>query len=143
MSSESATPDPPSVTRHLVYKRSFKHLHDHQPLNPIRPVLKPFKWAACWFALGIDPFTKLGDVLFTGVSMKIAVSLVDLDEANASMLASAEVDDPKSRPALREYSLQLFDHVIALIPGFEDILREFLHDASQLLALFSFVRFLS
>ncbi|KAK2465170.1 hypothetical protein APHAL10511_002801 [Amanita phalloides] len=70
--------------------------------------------------------------------MKIAPSL-DLDEVNASMLASAELDDPESRPALRKYSLQLFDRVTALIPWFEDILRKFLHDAPQLLALFSFM----
>ena len=65
----------------------------------VRPVLKPFRRAACWFALGIDPFTKLGDVLFTGVSVRVAPStLADLDEANASMLASGELDDPESRP---------------------------------------------
>ena len=98
-----------------MYKQSFKRLHDHQQPNPstycrldsypinfiiaVRPVLKPFRRAACWFALGIDPFTKLGDVLFTGVSVRVAPStLADLDEANASMLASGELDDPESRP---------------------------------------------
>ena len=85
---------------HLVYKQSFKHLHNHQQPHPstyyrldshpinfviaVRPVLEPFRRAACWFTLGIDPFTKLGDVLFTGVSEKIVPStLGDLDEVNA------------------------------------------------------------
>ena len=100
---------------HLVYKQSFKHLHNHQQPHPstyyrldshpinfviaVRPVLEPFRRAACWFTLGIDPFTKLGDVLFTGVSEKIVPStLGDLDEVNASMFVSAELDDPESRP---------------------------------------------
>lgn len=40
---------------------------------------------------------------------------------------------------LRERSLALFGHVMALVPAFEDILHEFLHDAPQLRALFSYV----
>ncbi|KAF8668368.1 hypothetical protein AX14_006190 [Amanita brunnescens Koide BX004] len=93
-----------------------------------KALLAPYRKAAFWFALGVNPFVRVGDILLSGVRHILSQQESWNPEVEALFLSPSE-------PAATADELQLFDRLIALVPDFDNILHELLVDAPQVFPL--------